>query len=413
MEPLSRRALLRAAGWSALSFLAGPLLARRARAGEAGARALIVLWLDGGPSQLETFDPKPGTGVGGPTRGIPTRLPGVQFAEHLPRLAERADRLALVRSLVTPEGEHQRGRHLLRTGHSITPTVAYPGVTAVVAHERAPEALEIPPHVAFLSPHPPRGGYLGAGWHAFAVGDPAGRLPDLVHPAGEARLDRRQQDLAVLERAFAKERPEQAAATQHAALAERARRMMRSPQLAAFDVAQEDASLRERYGDAPFGRACLAARRLVEVGVPAVEVTLGGWDTHQDNFTKSAEQAEVLDQAFAALLDDLAERDLLASTLVLCAGEFGRTPRINPLDGRDHWTRGFSAVLAGGGVRPGVVIGETDPAGEAGPSDPVSPQDLHATLYTLLGIEREQWFDTPQGRPVRLNEGRPLAALVG
>ncbi len=421
MDPLSRRALLRAGGvWGASALLGAPLgpllLSSPARARE-GTRprdkALIVLWLDGGPSQLETFDPHPGGPTGGPTRAIATPLPGVELAATLPRLAERADRLAVVRSLVTQEGEHQRGRALLRTGYPLTPTVEYPALTAVVAHRLpAADALEIPAHVALLARRPPRGGYLGAQWHAFAAGDPAGPLPDLRHPGGGERLERRLQDLALLEEEFARGREAQVGATQHAALARRAHRMMTSSQVAAFDPREEPEVVRARYGATPFGRGCLVARRLVERGVRAVEVTLGGWDTHVDNFTQHARLASVLDQAFAALVDDLAERDLLERTVVVCLGEFGRTPRINGLEGRDHWTRGFSAVLAGGGVRPGVVIGATDPRGERPPSDPVSPQDLHATIYALLGIDRGQWFDTPQGRPIRLNEGQPLAALL-
>ena len=195
-------------------------------------------------------------------------------------------------------------------------------------------------------------------------------------------------------------------------MADRAHVMMRSEQMAAFRVDDEPAATLAAYGDTPFGRACLAARRLVEVGVPAVEVTLDGWDTHVNNFDLHAGLAGTLDQAFAALLADLAERDLLRRTVVACGGEFGRTPRINAVEGRDHWTRGFTWLLGGRGLRGGQVIGETDPAGEADPTDPVAPADMLATIYQALDVEQDQEFYTDAGRPVKLGEGAPLAKLL-
>lgn len=406
---LTRRDLLRLAAVT----LAG---ARAARADDAPAvrpgPALIVVRLEGGPSQLETFDPHPGGRTGGPTQAIATSLAGVQVAAGYPRLAERLHRVALVRSLVTSEGEHQRGTYLLRTGHPMSPSVTHPALTAVAAHDLVPAGLLVPPHVALLGREPPRGGLLGARWDAFATGDPAAPLEDLAAPVGLARLDRRLADLARLEAGFAAGRPRGGQAARRAELTGRARAMMDSAQLAAFSLEGEPAAAREAYGHTPFGRGCLVARRLVEAGVPAVEVTLGGWDTHVDNFTLHARLAEVLDRGLAALLDDLAARDLLRRVVVVCGGEFGRTPRINPLDGRDHWTRGFSLLLAGRGLRPGVVVGATDPDGERPPADPVTPQDLFATLYRALGLDGARELVTPEGRPVRLVEGRPLERLL-
>ncbi|RMG11679.1 MAG: DUF1501 domain-containing protein [Planctomycetota bacterium] len=408
----SRRDFLRLGAAAGLSFVAPPFAWAQGEPGEDLATSLIVLWLDGGPSQLETFDPKPGTRIGGPTRAIDTRVPGVRFCADLPRLAERADKLAVLRSVVTREGEHQRGRYLMRTGKPLLPTVAQPSVGAVLAHELPREGLEIPPHVALLANDPPRGGFLGAELNAFVVGDPKDPLPDLVSPAGEERFAARMEDLALLERGFARGRPGRAQDTQHHTLARRARSMMESEQVAAFDYRREPERTIEAYGDDPFGRACLVARRLVETGVPAVEVTLDGWDSHANNFEVHTELAERLDRAFAALLDDLIERELLRKTIVLCCGEFGRTPRINALEGRDHWTRGFSVVLAGGGLRSGVVVGETDPEGERPPADPVRVPDLYATLYARLGVDGSQWFDSDQGRPIQLNSGEPLRQLL-
>lgn len=413
---LSRRRLLELGGLGALSWAAAPWLpaARADDEAESSARAkaLIVLWLNGGPSQLETFDPHPGSKTGGPTKGVKTKLAGVEFGADYARLAERADELVVIRSMVTKEGEHNRGRYLLRTGFTKLPTVQHPAVSAVVAHELEREKLELPKHVALLSKRPPRGGYLGAKLNAFAVGDPKKPLRDLVSPAGAARFDKRLKHLELLEKGFRKGRAERVASTQHEALVARARRMMKSKQIAAFDYRKETQATIDKYGDSGFGRSCLVARRLLETGVPAIEVSLDGWDTHVNNFELHSALAKPLDQAFAALLDDLKQRKLLDSTIVLCGGEFGRTPRINPLTGRDHWTRGFSLVMAGGGLRKGVVVGATDPAGEKPPTDPVRPRDVFATVYELLGIDRTQVFDTPQGRPVKLSEGKPLKKLI-
>lgn len=358
MEPVNdelridRRGLLRWAGRAGLASLLSPLVARPGWTAEPRARALIVLWLEGGPSQLETFDPHPGSPIMGPTRAIETALPGVRFAGGLPRLAERADRLAVVRSLVTDEPEHQRARYRVRTGAKLTPTVVHPAVSAAVAHEVPRAGLDLPPHVALLSQRPPRGGYLGSAWNAFAVRDPEQLRRKAARAFEGERVDRRLDDLAFLEGEFAAGHPD-AAAADHADLATRAIRMVRSPQAEAFDASDEPEAVRARYGETPFGRACLVARRLVEVGVPAVEVTLPGWDSHTSNFEVQGRLSAVLDRAFAALLDDLAERGLDDEVIVLCVGEMGRTPKVNALDGRDHWTQGsrpsWPAAASGAG----------------------------------------------------------------
>ena len=218
--------------------------------------------------------------------------------------------------------------------------------------------------------------------------------------------------LDVVELAFAKGRSRRVEATLHKETVADARKMMSSEQLKAFDVSKEPLALRKQYGDTPFGRGCLAARRLIEVGVRCVEVNLGGWDTHANNHAFHATQLKILDPAFAALIADLRERKLLASTIVLCAGEFGRTPRMNPLGGRDHWPGGFSIAIAGGGIRGGQVIGETDPEGKAAVNDPVEVGDLHATILKSLGIDTEKVSQTPIGRTVKFAEGEPIEKLL-
>jgi len=216
-----------------------------------------------------------------------------------------------------------------------------------------------------------------------------------------------------LSRSFSTGRPGQLARTRHAETTAEALTMMDSPQVRAFEIADEPADTKAAYGDTRFGRGCLVARRLIETGVRAVEVTLGGFDTHADNFGGTAEQMATLDPALAALLDDLVDRDLLESTIVLLMTEFGRTPKINALDGRDHWPQGFSCLVGGGGLASGRVLGATDPAGKRPPTDPIRVPDLYATIFAALGVDPEEEEMTPIGRPLKRSEGTPLAALFG
>jgi uncharacterized protein (DUF1501 family) len=231
----------------------------------------------------------------------------------------------------------------------------------------------------------------------------------------QARLDQRMKDLSVVEKAFGRGRPANLdeATTLHQLSMARALKIMSSDQLAAFDVKQASAAQRAAYGDTPFGRGCLAALRLIETGVRCVEVTLDGWDTHVNNHELQGRKVRVLDPAFAALIRDLKDRDLFDSTIVLCGGEFGRTPTLNPFQGRDHWPYGFSVALAGGGMRAGHVIGSTDPEGESKePEQPVTVQDLHATIQHALGIDHAKELITPVGRPLALSDGKVIRELL-
>lgn len=414
MEPLiRRRSFLATASLAGVHWLTpvSHLLAQQH--GREPAQSIILLWMAGGPSQLETFDPHPGTASAGDTRAIDTSVRGVQFAADYPRLAEQMDSLTVIRSVVSREGDHERGTYNVKTGYRPDPTVIHPSIGAVCAHELAPGRTEIPRHISILpNQWPGRGGFLGNQYDAFLTGDPRNRVPDVTPTVSAERLQARLRDLDVVEDAFAIRRRERTDATQHRATVERARVMMSSEQLRAFDVNQESARLRGDYGDTPFGRGCLAARRLIEVGVRCVEVTLTGWDTHADNHKFCRDQAAILDPAFAALIRDLKERRLLDRTIVICAGEFGRTPTINRLHGRDHWPNGFSIVLAGGGLRRGAVLGATDPQGGPRPSDPVSVADVHATVLSAVGIDPAKIMTSPIGRTLRLSEGQPLLRLL-
>jgi hypothetical protein len=410
-----RRRLLAAAAALGLSFLLPPLAARAAaRRGRERSRSLITLWLAGGPSQLETWDPHPGTAIGGPTRAIATAIPGVEIASDYPRVAERLARFSLIRSLVSREGDHERGTHAVRTGYRPDPVLPHPALGAVAAHELPTSGLDIPAYVALGSDgFPGRGGYLGGRFDPYRVFVPGLAGQNLVPHVRNARQERRLAALRGLDERFAAGRGVPVGATLHDHTLEAAVALMASEQLAAFSIAEEPAAVRAAYGETPFGRGCLVARRLVEAGVRSVDVTLRGFDTHAANFTGHVAQAAILDAALAALVDDLADRDLLESTVVLVAGEFGRTPRINPLDGRDHWPHGFSCLLAGGGVVPGQVVGSTDPEGVARePERPVTVGDLSATVLAALGIDWQRELMTPIGRPLKLAEGTPVKGLV-
>jgi hypothetical protein len=416
--PLNRRGFLRVAGLAGATWLTpiSHLLARAAEAPgkrDGPASSIIMLWLQGGPSQLETFDPHPGTAIAGGTAAIATAVKGVKLAAGLGRTAEELGSIALVRSMVSKEGDHERGTYTMKTGFRPDPTVIHPSLGAICCHELPADGTDIPRHVSILpNQWPARGGYLGEQYDAFRTGDPAGQVPDTVSNVPRQRDEQRLRHLDVVESAFARGRQRQVEATMHQATVAGARKMMSSEQLRAFDVSREPLALRRACGETPFGRACLAARRLIEVGVRCVEVTLTGWDTHANNHALHREQAAILDPAFATLVRDLRERGLLERTVVLCTGEFGRTPTINPAGGRDHWPTGFSLALAGGGIRGGQVIGETDPQGKAPPSNPVSVGDLHATVLTAVGIDPQKVNQTPIGRTVRFSEGKPIAGLL-
>jgi len=419
-DHLSRRTLLKLGGLAGLAWLTplAELLALDAeRQPGRRPRSVIMLWLAGGPSQLETFDPHPGTDIAAGTGAISTSVPGIQLAAGLEQVASVMHEIALIRSVVSKEGDHERAVYNMKTGYRPDPTVVHPSIGAILTHELPNSKLEIPAHISILPDQwPARGGYFGAQFDAFKLADPQGPLPDVQSHVEKDRQAQRLASLDVVEQAFQSGRPAglDQNLTLHQNTVQRALRMMSSDQLKAFDLEDVPTSEQSPYGDTPFGRGCLAARRLVESGVRCVEVTLKGWDSHVNNHETQAERVRVLDPAFASLIRDLRERDLLEDTVVICGGEFGRTPKVNPLGGRDHWPHGFSIAIAGGGVRKGLVLGETDPSGEKqAPADPVDVEDIHATVQHLLGLDPEKEIMTPVGRPIALSQGTEIKPLLG
>ena len=434
-DGISRRDLLCVGGLAAFGLgLPRLVAARRETPTAARARSCILIWLDGGPSHLETFDLKPEAPVEvrGPFESIETVLPGVRISEFLPNTARLLKHAAIIRSMTSTLGEHNFGTHYLMTGYRPTPALEYPCVGSVLAHLRSQRRI-LPAHVAVPDFRVGGAKFSGQGFlpvtcRPFSLNSDPGRkgfrVRDLDPFPGITveRIGRRREYLATLDRLS------QALDAQPGGVDpefEQACALVTSPEARqAFDLAAEPAVVRKRYGYKSVGQGCLLARRLVERGVPFVTVNARGWDTHADLVTRLKEGYSgavvpvglipSLDLAFSALVNDLADRDLLDETLIVVMGEFGRTPKLNTGGGRDHWPRVFSVLLAGGGIRGGQVIGASDAVGESPAERPVTPSDLAATIYTLLGIDPAHELRTPDGRPVRVNgDGRVVDELIG
>ncbi|HEV8058282.1 MAG TPA: DUF1501 domain-containing protein [Gemmataceae bacterium] len=403
-------------------------------------RACILLWMSGGPSQMDTFDLKPGHANGGPYKPIATATPGIQISEHLPQIAKHMDRMVLVRSMSTKEGDHGRATFLLRTGYLPQGPISYPPLGALVAHQLAGEELDLPSFVSvsparFLSPAAFTSGFLGPQYAPLVVGEggipganantnysEALKVQDLAPPAGitQAQENARLEILRNLESDFVRERPI-GPALGHQTAYERAVRLMRSPAAKAFNLEEEPDALRDAYGRSGFGQGCMLARRLVERGVPFVEVTLNGvdgdalgWDTHASNFDRVKRLSGILDPAFGTLMTDLKQRGLLDSTTIVWMGEFGRTPKINPAKGRDHFPNAWSTVIAGGGLKGGQVVGKTSADGMSVEERVVSVPDFLATVCLALGIDFKKQNNSNVGRPIRIVDkaAKPINEVI-
>ena len=404
--------------------------------GSAGsARNCILVWLDGGPSHLETFDLKPNapSEVRGPLGAISTSVSGISISECAPQLAQRMNDVAVIRSMTSPLGEHNLGTHYLLTGYRPTPALDYPSFQAVASHQFAESDSVLPRNIAIPEYRVGGGKYAGHGFlpsefGPFSIGaDPAKSgfsVRDLKLSDGLTldRISRRREFAEQL----GKWNGSGASLGESSPATERAFQMVTSPQArSAFELSEESEATRKRYGSKSVGQSCLLARRLVQRGVPFVTVNQRGWDTHENLYTRLKEGytgaktpvglIPSLNLAVSALIDDLKRTGLFDETLVVVMGEFGRTPKINTRGGRDHWPRVFSVMLAGGGVQGGQVIGASDSVGESPADRPVTPADLICTIYTLLGIDSATELTTDTGRPVRLTSdtARPVEELIG
>ncbi len=378
--------------------------------------SLILLWMQGGPSQFETFDPKPGTENGGPTEAIDTAVSGIRIAKGWEQTAKQMGDIALIRSMTNKEGEHGRATYQMHTGYIPTGTVRHPSLGCAIAKEIAPPDHDLPTVVSVGGGGPGGtigSGFLGVDYEPFNVQNP-GQLPqDVAVPVATGRYERRLGLLNNLENDFAA-RGGEIAVADHKKLYAKTKKLVLSPDVKAFEISSESQETQKRYGDSQFGRGCLLARRLVEAGVTFVEVRLTNWDTHQENFTGVAQLAAQADPAFAALVADLKQRGMLERTLVVWTGEFGRTPRINPNKGRDHYPRVFNAALAGGGIRGGQVIGASTDDGTAVKQAPVTVPDLFSTICKSLKVDPHKENLSPIGRPLKIVDGgKPVEKLFG
>lgn len=412
-------------------------------AAQGSSRRLILLWMPGGPSQMDTWDLKPGHSNGGPFQEISTAVPGMKFSEHLPQLAKLAKHLAIVRSMRTQEGDHSRGTFLIRTGKRPGQPFRYPAIPAAIAKELSPPQAATPGYVSilpnsFINPPAFSAGFLGtarepltvAGNSAFDPQEaPAAssendepvelKVDNLLPPSDlePQRIQRRKEFWSLLQESYGAARRGGAPAT-HDTIYRRAMQLAESDLIDAFDLSQEPDDVRRRYGSDAFGQGCLMARRLVERGVPVVEVSLsdglGGlsWDTHADNFTAVKGLSERLDRSWSQLMIDLESSGLLQDTTIVWMGEFGRTPVINPNGGRDHFPNAWSCVLAGGGVAGGAIVGKTSDDGMEVVDRPVSAPDLLATICRAVGVDPETENMTEDRRPIKIAEGSPLTDLL-
>lgn len=425
---VSRRTFIRLGGLAAFGLGLPQFLQARSQAplAKAKAKRCILMWMQGGPSHIDTFDPKPDAPaeIRGEFGTVPTALPGVRFAEVAPMLAKQANQLAIIRGHDPKNGSHGTADHLMMTGHTFNASLPFPCFGSVIAKERG--------YVDGMLPFVQLGraidrrfnggiaGFIGDQFNPFEVPDdpssPAFKVRDLAIPTDteRQRLERRYTMLADLEN-YQKTVETPGVVKARDEFYEKAHGIITGPTAkTAFDLSRETDKTRERYGKNSLGQGCLLARRLIEAGVQFVTVTDGGWDTHTNNFKSLKDRLMPrVDRGMSALIEDLGARGLLDETLVVWFGDFGRTPKVNPTAGRDHWSTAGVALMAGGGLKVGQVIGKTNALAEVVTDNPVTPQDLAATIYTTLGVNLHTWYKAQDGRPIELcPEGKPVKELL-
>jgi uncharacterized protein (DUF1501 family) len=424
-EGVSRRDVLRVGALSFFGLTLSDFLAMRSASAAAGAKSkaesVIVLWCAGGPSHLDTFDPKPDAPAEyrGEFNPINTNVDGIQLSELLANTAKVMDKCAVVRSLTSNIAAHEQASQYLMTGYRPLPTLEYPSYGAVVAKEMGLRN-SIPPYIAI--PNASRAGqsgFIGASYSAFTVPDPSNgayRVQDINLPGSvdQSRMTRRRGFTQKLNDRFVGDLPDDKVRAVDSFYEKAYDLVTSSSAKKAFDISEEPAATREMYGMSTYGQGALLGRRLVEAGARFVTVTGGGWDTHQGNFDRLRNLVPPLDKAFAALVTDLSQRGMLDKTLVVLMGEFGRTPRINPRGGRDHYSRCRFATFAGAGIKGGQVVGKSNATGMEPAERPVSVEDVASTLYTALGIDYNKQYMTPTGRPIHLAaNGKPIQEFWG
>jgi hypothetical protein len=435
--PIDRRHLLRVGAISTAVSMSG-WLGRLAQAAEGTSnkpkRSCILLWMSGGPSTIDLWDLKPGHDNGGPYKQIDTTARGLRIGEHLPKLAMHGNRLAILRGMSTKEGDHARGTYLMRTGQLPGAAgIQYPSIGAHISKELGDPRTELPNFVSiapqrFFAQEAFGPGFLGPVHSPLIVGenqnfnnamgngvDSALKVSNLDRPKNidESTAAQRLDLLREMQEEFASTRPGQMPRS-HTAAYDRAIRLMQSAGGKVFDLTEEKAETRDSYGRNLFGQGCLLARRLVERGVPFVEVTLGGWDTHNQNFDLVKNLCGTLDAAWSSLMYDLKDRGLLDTTTIVWMGEFGRTPKINGQNGRDHFPNAWSTVIAGGGIKGGQAIGKTSKDGTTVEERVTPTLDFLATVCSALGIDFEKTNPSNVGRPIRIVDkgAKPVTEVI-
>ena len=412
-------ASLGAAGGAAFLGLLDPALLYAApKSREVQADSVILLWMSGGMSHLDTFDPQPGTEIGGPFEAIKTTVDGIRISQHLPRLASQFEHLSLIRSMTSNEFDHTRATHQMHTGYVPIPSIRHSTLGSIIAKYkgRSPRDENLPPYVSVGIDW--AAGYLGPKYAPYYIGNAQQADANLVAPRGlgKRRFNARLKLLRDFDKSFRIKHRRSDVLASCAEHYKAALLMMRPKTAKVFDLDAEPMALREAYGaDSAFGQGCLLSRRLVQAGVRVVEIAFGGWDTHQDNFDVVTAKSKELDTAFSTLIQDLRTKKLYDRTVVLLASEFGRTPKINANQGREHYPQVWSIVIGGGGLQAGTLVGQSD-RGQAVAERPVRVGDLHATLCKALDIDYAEVNYSAEHRPFRIVKdvnARPIKELFG
>lgn len=407
-------------GVSALSAAPGLMQAAGAGASPlkqvATAKRVIYLYMNGGMSHLDTLDPKPGGEAMGPTKRVPTKVDGLALSDNLPLLSRQAEHIAVINSMTSTQGAHKQGNYYMHTSYEMRSSIRHPAMGAWLQKFNGRSNPSIPGNVMIGndSTHP-GSGFFESSLSPLMIRDPEGGLQNSAMRGGvtEEQFNFHRNLAEELDKPFI-EKYDQRNVRAYTDMYSDAIKLMRSKDLAAFDLENESDDIKTRYGKNPFGLGCLLARRLVEYGVNFVEVSMGGWDTHNSNFVNVPEQCQSLDAALSTLLIDLDRRGLLSETLVVLATEFGRTPEINTNEGRDHHPQAFSCLMAGGGIKGGTVYGKTDERGAKIVENAVKIPDLNATVGYALGLPLDQVLYSPSMRPFTLaDKGKPVVELFG
>ena len=418
-DATTRRAFVSQLARAAFGLTAGSLALGSARAASLplprpSARQVIYLFLRGGMSHLDTLDPKPGAGTQGPVEALRTRADGVLLGQYLPKLAQQMDKACIVSSMASKQGAHPQAQYLMRTSYEKRGTIQHPSLGAWIQRGVGRQNEALPGHVILGGGgEMPTAGFFPPHFQALPIGDPTSGLQNATRARGidEGRFARRLDLLGKMNAEYRSRHDVRDVAAYDESYAA-AVRLMRSEDLAAFDIDRESDAMRSIYGETSFGSGCLLARRLVEHGVRCIEVVSDGWDTHADNFDRLADLAPSIDQGLAALLADLDARGLLQETLVVLATEFGRTPDIDQDQGRNHYPKAFSCLLAGGGIRGGMRYGKTDQEGREVTENAVSIQDFNATIAHAAGLSVDEVVTSPSGRPFKVaDKGSPILDL--